>query len=182
MRRAATAGRARSARTWTRCIEVLCGLKPGDSCLPCGSGLDALCARLTTALPAAGMSARPILYRCKMFRAALWSALPDHPQSGFLQRSTHASPVPTAGLLRGDPHRPAHKRRPRTSHPGASPVTCAAADRPRGSAALARCRGTAAPRHRPAQVGTSSTRLFTAWAACSRAGSDPPCCPRPCSW
>ncbi|MQY39835.1 hypothetical protein SRB17_78630 [Streptomyces sp. RB17] len=40
---------------------------------------------LMTALPAAGMSAWPIRHRCKMFRAALWSALPDHPQSGFLQ-------------------------------------------------------------------------------------------------
>lgn len=45
-------------------------------------------ARLTTALPAAGMSARPIRYRCRTFRAALWSALPDQPQSGFLHTNT----------------------------------------------------------------------------------------------
>lgn len=36
------------------------------------------------------------LERCKTFRAALWSALPDHPQPGFLH-TNRALGLPAAG-------------------------------------------------------------------------------------
>ncbi|GAA2961258.1 hypothetical protein GCM10010518_55100 [Kitasatospora cinereorecta] len=65
---------------------MLSRLKPGDSCLPRGSGLDAL--RAPDDCPPGSRDEREAHPVQVPFRPALWSALPDQPQPVFLHTNT----------------------------------------------------------------------------------------------